>query len=199
MSKQLRKILAIILSAAIILSTASMLSLSASAFYSNSDYLYEIENGKAIIIGFQKELEGDVVIPDEIDGYPVGRLECLFSGNNNITSITIGDCDIWSEGWAFDHCENLKSVTIGNGDVMLYEGWGFSFCPALETITIGDGDVAIYGGWCFHGCTNLKSITIGNGDIVIGDGWGFDGCNNLENITGYGRYRSCRARRDQGW
>lgn len=76
----------------------------------------------------------NVEIPDTYNGHPV-------------TSIS---------GGAFDHCNSLTRVTIGN-----------------NVTRIGDG--------AFYYCINLTSAIIGNGVINIGD-YAFDGCTELTQL-----------------
>ena len=79
--------------------------------------------GSATIVGFMEAPNGDLLIPSEVDGYPVTGIrnwlytcpcggEPTFTKNPALTSVTIPD-NITSIGYgAFMECANLTDVTI---------------------------------------------------------------------------------------
>ncbi len=82
--------------------------------------------------------------------------------------------------YAFDNCDSLTSVTIGDGVTSI--GYAaFYDCNSLTSVTIGDGVTSI-GSSAFSSCDSLTSITIGNGVTNIGS-YAFSYCDSLISIT----------------
>ena len=81
------------------------------------------------------------------------------------------------ESYAFDHCECLTSVTIGNRVTSIGD-WAFCCCYSLTNIEIPDIVISI-GAEAFYGCLSLKDvyyngaeedwnkISIGSGNEVL--------------------------------
>jgi hypothetical protein len=99
-----------------------------------------------------------LVIPDKIDSLPVTGI-----GDN-----------------AFDHCENLKSISLPDGLRSIGKN-AFWHCTNLESISLPDSLTSI-GDFAFWDCENLKSISLPAGLISIGK-LAFSGCTNLESIS----------------
>ncbi len=78
------------------------------------DYLtYKFANGAAVITGCNPEYEGEMIIPDSIDGYPVKIIgENAFSGCTLMTEVVIPEGIIIIKDSAFAGCPALTSVTI---------------------------------------------------------------------------------------
>jgi hypothetical protein len=103
------------------------------------------------------------------------------------------------EGYAFEQCKGLTSITIPPG-VTSIGGGAFSGCTGLTSITIPPGVTSI-GGSAFSGCTGLTSVTIpetvtsigGHGMSSGSTGSGatsftiyrgaFEGCSGLTSVT----------------
>lgn len=81
---------------------------------------------------------------------------------------------------AFQNCQGLTSVTIGNG-VTSIGSFAFDGCSGLTSITIPDS-VTYIGISAFQYCSGLTSITIPNSVTSIGDG-AFYNCSGLTNVT----------------
>ena len=80
----------------------------------------------------------------------------------------------------FADCQNLKTVTIGNG-IKVIGDYTFSGCTNLTTVTIGNGTERI-GLSAFSGCTNLATVTIGSGIKSIDD-FAFGDCSSLTTVN----------------
>lgn len=108
----------------------------------------------------------------------------------------------YNDNGVFVGCQNLKTVTIGNGTKVI-GAMAFSECMNLTAVTIGNGTEYI-GNRAFSGCTNLATVTIGSGIQSI-DRCAFKDCSNLttvniggENVNyeyevGYGVFSGCSA------
>ena len=81
---------------------------------------------------------------------------------------------------AFTGCQNLKTVTIGNGTEYIGSDT-FSGCTNLTAVTIGNGTKYI-GNYAFYDCTNLTTVTIGSGIQSIGK-CAFKNCSNLTTVN----------------
>ena len=81
---------------------------------------------------------------------------------------------------AFTGCQNLKTVTIGNGTEYIGSNT-FSGCTKLTAVTIGNGTEYI-GNYAFSDCTNLTTVTIGSGIQSIGK-CAFKDCSNLTTVN----------------
>ena len=89
------------------------------ASYAENDILsyltYKIENNEVCISLCDKTITGDIVIPEEIEGFPVTELGWAFMDCDYITSVVIPDSvKIMHEG-AFMECDQLKTVKLGSG------------------------------------------------------------------------------------
>lgn len=152
-------------------------------------YDYEVENGEVCITGYYGE-ETAVVIPSEIEGYPVTSIgEYAFYACLDITSVeipatvkTIGSnafATCWDmtdivippsvteigEG-AFYYCMSLKSVTIPASVTKLPDN-AFTMCTELETVNLPDTLTSI-GVSAFEYCSALSEIVIPSGVTSIG-------------------------------
>ena len=128
-------------------------------------------SGRAFIVE-----NGVVVIPDSV--ISIGNW--VFSGCENLTSITIPDSVVSIGNSAFSGCNILTSITIPNSVTDIGK-WAFKGCSSLTNITI-PASVTSIGDWVFEGCSNLTSITIPDSVTNIGNG-AFYRCGNLTSIT----------------
>ena len=107
-----------------------------------TSFHYVIENGKAIICAYTGNASA-VVIPREIVGYPVGRIEDNAFRGSPVTSILVPDT-VTAIGWfAFAHCPGLTAVTLPPSVESI--GYGaFDGCPRLTLICPADSYAAQY-------------------------------------------------------
>lgn len=80
------------------------------------------------------------------------------------------------EGYAFNSCENLTTVTIPNS-VKSIGIYAFAHCYSLSSVTIPNGVKSI-GGGAFFDCRSLTSVTIPNSVKSIG-AFSFGGCSSF--------------------
>lgn len=132
---------------------------------SEDTFAYEVVDGKAYITGLTKMVVGTLVIPEEIDGYPVVGIKSI-NEKNQITELAIGAgvTDINFAGLA--GLTSLEKVTVaaGNtvyksvdGSVYSADGTTLFFVPAAVTsIVIANGTVTIAAGAVANGfCTSI--------------------------------------------
>ena len=81
---------------------------------------------------------------------------------------------------AFSGCTSLVSVTIGDS-VTSIGNFAFRYCTSLVGVTIPDSVTSI-GTGAFFGCTSLVGVTIPDSVTSIGAG-AFDVCAGLESLT----------------
>lgn len=149
-----KKILAIIMAAAMVQGalastavTASAAS-SASVFAANTEasqngYTYIVSNSQATITKYSGTAV-NIIIPSTLGGYKVAAI-----GKN-----------------AFSKCRNIKKLEIPN-TVKSIGNNAFSYCTALKSVTIPEG-VTTIGAKAFRECTMLKKVTIPSTVTSIG-------------------------------
>ncbi len=132
----------------------------------NFPFTYEkLNNTEIVITSCDRNVQGELIIPDEIDGLPVTG---------------IGD-------YAFEWC-SLTSIVIPHSVTNIGNS-AFSGCTSLASIIIPDGVISI-GEWAFYNCYSLTSITIPDSVTSIGqnafsNSSYFDNLSNWENDVLY--------------
>jgi hypothetical protein len=129
-----------------------------------SGFRYTVEkDGTLTIVGYTGDANS-LKIPAELDDKPVtGIRDSAFSGNWNITIVTIPDSVTGIGASAFSYCTNLFSVTIGNGVTSIGEG-AFAF-TGLISVNIPDSVTSI-GYVAFVECASLTVINVDVGNRV---------------------------------
>ena len=136
----------------------------------NNGITYRINEKEATITAAEATItEANVPSTVEFEGnqYPVIKInEKVFSGNTNLTVVTLPDGLVEIGEFAFSGCKNLESVTLSESLTTLGD-YAFSSCKSLKTIKIPSGVTTIPRS-CFSGCSSLKSVTIPEGVTAIG-------------------------------
>ena len=114
-----------------------------------SDFTYDLtSDGKGVVIREYTGNGGALVIPAEIEGYPVMELNARaiygedsrsYGPGYNITSVVIPASVKKIGTGCFVRIENLKSVTIHGIGVEVHDA-AFKDCLNLETLNIPNGD-----------------------------------------------------------
>ena len=102
-----------------------------------------------------------------------------FSGCTSLVSVTIGDSVTSIGNFAFRYCTSLVGVTIPDSVTSIGTG-AFHGCTSLASVTISDSVTTIDVG-VFFGCTSLESVTIP--DSVTSIDYSFSGCTSLASVT----------------
>ncbi len=138
-------------------------------------------NGTASITGYEGTGSGDLVIPEEIDGYKVTSIgEEAFIWCDEFTGSLIIPSSVTSIGdSAFLGCSDLINVNISSGVTSIGD-YAFSEC-GLANVSIPSSVISI-GGAAFSGCSDLVSVNISSGVTSIGD-YAFSECSGLTNVS----------------
>lgn len=182
----MKKIIGIVLSAAILLRISAAFDVSALADGSSDvkacgEYEYIILNDGTAEISKYNGRAKELVIPSSLDGYTVTSIgHRAFFHCDSLTSITIPDSVTIIRFKGIEYCANLASVTIPDS-VKIISDYNFGGCESLTNVDLGNGVTCLYSG-VFHHCVNLKSIIIPESVTMIGKN-SFEGCNSLNNIT----------------
>ncbi|MDL2293939.1 leucine-rich repeat protein [Ruminococcaceae bacterium OttesenSCG-928-D13] len=165
-------------------------------------YTYTVSSNRATITGYTGSVSA-LVIPSELDGYPVVAIgSSVFYNRKELVVVVIPDSVTTIDYWAFRDCSNLSSVTLpkylttlgslafGNCDKLttieipksLTSTSGpFEDCDNLGTIVFETGVTQVVG-QLFFKCPGLETIVIPDTVKSIGSS-AFLGCVNLENVT----------------
>ncbi|WP_081365873.1 leucine-rich repeat domain-containing protein, partial [Flavobacterium psychrophilum] len=128
---------------------------------------------------------GAAEIPETVaynsENYAVTAIgESAFEHCNNLTSVTIPNSATTIGKDSFVGCSGLISVTIPNS-VTDIENGAFLRCSGLTSITIPNSVTVIRRG-IFAGCSGLISVTIPNSVTAI-ENFAFFGCFGLTSVT----------------
>ncbi|AIJ36677.1 leucine-rich repeat domain-containing protein [Flavobacterium psychrophilum] len=128
---------------------------------------------------------GAAEIPETVaynsENYAVTAIgESAFEHCNNLTSVTIPNSVTTIGDYVFVGCSGLISVTIPNSVTDIENGAFFS-CSGLTSVTIPNS-VTTIGDQAFAECSGLTSVTISNSVTTIGDE-AFAECSGLTSVT----------------
>ena len=144
------------------------------------DLTYEIRSGSVTILSCNANANG-MNIPEEIDGYPVHRIEeGAFRNCKKLTFISIPNTVSEIGDYAFADCTNLSSVTLPE-DLTKIGNYVFQNCMKLRMIILPE-TVTMIGDYAFYGCDDLVKLPFPDGLVVIGAG-AFDSCESLTEVT----------------
>ena len=123
---------------------------------------------------------GDVVLPDEVEGYPITKVEiAAFAAKPNLTSLTFPDSITQLGNRCFYNSDALTEVIIPEGITEIPQGFLLS-CDGITEIELPDS-ITFIGNSAFSYCKNLKSIAIGENVTAI-DNAAFKRCESLEKV-----------------
>lgn len=155
------KVLSLLLTAAMLL---AVFPLGVWAENAISDFEYTITDGQVTITGYNGE-GGDVVIPSEIEGYPVTSIgEWAFASKRLIKSVSISDNVTTIKQHAFDYCTELQNIALPE-TLTNIEEFAFYDCCSLVDIFI-PRNVTNIGECVFSYCHSLSSIIVDVNNLV---------------------------------
>lgn len=124
---------------------------------SDFEYLISEKENIAAIKGYIGE-DLDVLVPQEIEGYPVAIIYIAAFAFSEIESITLPDTVQTIQDQAFMSCSNLHTISLGKS-VTVIGAEAFKNCTRLKNIQLPSGLQNI-GTYAFFECKSLKEITI---------------------------------------
>lgn len=136
--------------------------------------------GKGIRITSYNGFESDrVIVPKEIDGYPV-----ISIGENAFMNASFSELILPSSlkailKNAFQGCTKLQHIDLPEG-IEYLGGWCFSGA-GLKSIRIPD-IIKVIPNCCFYDCKDMESVVLGNRIREL-DLWAVKGCQKLEQIN----------------
>ena len=147
----------------------------------SNGFFYKIKSDKTVSLTEYAGTEKNVVIPSEIEGYPVSVIaDNCFETRNDIISVEIPDTVREIGEKAFWYCRSLEMITLNEGLEIIGEN-AFKNCEKLESITL-PSTVREIGDNAFEDCTELKEIIIPDSVETIGNR-AFGDCVSLEKIA----------------
>lgn len=103
---------------------------------------YEIQGDEAIITAYEGR-EREVVLPEQIENYPVTKIaKKAFMGNRYLKGIVFPKSLHTIEDWAFAHCEKFQIISLYYKEYKLGRGV-FLECNKLAKANLLDGDSVI--------------------------------------------------------
>jgi hypothetical protein len=165
--------------------------------YTSGDYSYYINEDKTsvTICGYEGDAE-ELVIPTELDGYPVTEIGYQAFSYVKVKSLTIPDRIREIQRRAFEYCVVSERFTLPEdvfigGDAFSYaslpdliviprgaqlDRCAFSYCKTGETLIVQPG--AVIGERCFGYSKQLKTVFCESGSVLKADA--FEYCRVLE-------------------
>lgn len=146
-------------------------------------FTYEVEQNSITIVSLKADIEGEVVIPDKIDGVPVTAIGAgAFSGAEGVTAVTLPSGLTTIGDSAFEGCTSIEKLVIPDSVVTVGEN-AFASCASLSDLTIGKGLTKISKGM-FEGCSSLATVALPKNITAI-DNYAFSCCDSLTDIVIY--------------
>ena len=162
----------------------------------SGQWLYVLEDGGATITWMTAEdPTGELVIPSELDGYPVtGIGKHAFAECESLTGVTVPEGVTRIGDSAFTRCLGLARVTLPESLTSIGE-MAFYLCGRLTSVVIPESVVTL-GDGAFMACRRLTHATLPDGLRTIGDEVFYD-CKNLTLLVAEGSYADQYARANQ--
>lgn len=131
---------------------------SENATTSADDFVYQIDGIlEQVTVVKYKGAEADVVIPAEIEGYPVTKISSgIFDENNGIQSLTISENVREIGENAFRNLDSLEKVTISTRQKEI-KGLSFEENRSLRAVEIS-GSLEVLNARAFLNCTSLVKV-----------------------------------------
>ena len=157
-------------------------------------FTYSVEKGAATIKSCDPAASGKIIVPAEVDGYPVVSIgRYAFDKCVNITSIILPDTVTDIQMYAFENCSSLTSITIPKS-VTSIDTTVFNTCAKLTGIWVDKGNTT-YSSDTFGVLFSKDKSTLLRAPMALPDPYtipdsvktigerAFYGCANLTDIT----------------
>ena len=130
----------------------NIVSLSANA--STGDYDYYDDNTGIVLTKYNGN-DKEVVVPSEIDGTAIVKIEGTFYNNQSIEEVILPEGITIIGEQAFYGCTNLKSVILPKSTKII-DNYAFAYCGIKEIVLPANTHYINEG--AFLGCSNLTAI-----------------------------------------
>ena len=130
----------------------NIVSLSANA--STEDYDYYADNTGIVLTKYNGN-DKEVVVPSEIDGTAIVKIEGTFYNNQSIEEVILPEGITIIGEQAFYGCTNLKSVILPKSTKII-DNYAFAYCGIKEIVLPANTHYINEG--AFLGCSNLTAI-----------------------------------------
>ena len=145
-----------------------------------SEFFYTI-SGNTVTIDKYHGVSENIIIPSEIEGYPVTRISgYAFPSNNVITSVSLPESITSIGQYAFYNCSRLESINLPDGITDIGE-YAFSECSSLKEISIPE-NLQTLNSHIFARCEELTILMFPAGVTKI-DRDAFSDCVNLTDVA----------------
>ena len=147
---------------------------------SNEDWEYELNKEQTgVILTEYKGSGGQLVIPGELEGYPVVEIGAYAVNENiNITGdLVIPDSVKKIGNNAFENCTRLNGALTLPDELESIGEYAFSNCNFTGTLKIPSG-ITVLNNFVFHGCDFEGQLVLPEETTYIGDS-AFSDCRNL--------------------
>ena len=153
---------------------------------SENGFVYETDNGGAIITGYEGAVPADLVIPSTLGGNPVTEIgKKAFYNVGKIRSLTIPDSVTIIRESAFEmstDTKNMGSLKLGNG-VTTIEEQAFFYCFFSGELIIPES-VTTIGPSAFEECENFTGSLVIPESVTTIEGYAFCDCSGFDgNLT----------------
>ena len=191
--KKTRKIISLLLSILMIITSVPLMALNSFAA-SSGDYEYELLKDGTAQIKHYEGSETEIEIPSEIDGHRVTFISSgAFKGCTSLTSVTIPDSITEIYPFVLDECASLRTINVAANNMNYSSENGVLFDKEKtllirypqkkndKTYTIPDSVTEINSS-AFSGCTLIENVIIPDSTTFVGR-WAFEACTSLISIT----------------
>ena len=191
--KKTRKIISLLLSILMIITSVPLMALNSFAA-SSGDYEYELLKDGTAQIKHYEGSEKEIEIPSEIDGHRVTFIGSgAFKGCTSLTSVTIPDSITEIYPFVLDECASLRTINVAANNMNYSSENGVLFDKEKtllirypqkkndKTYTIPDSVTEINSS-AFSGCTLIENVIIPDSTTFVGR-WAFEACTSLISIT----------------
>ena len=143
------------------------------------NYTLNRDGTSYILTGIGTCTDTNIIITNEYNGLPVNAISAYaFEDCENIKSVLIPDSILTIGQYAFKNCSAITSIEIPNS-VITIDNWAFHSCTGLKSVKLSSNMTSI--DCLFKKCTNLTEIDIPANITSMKSA--FSECNSLKTIT----------------